>query len=56
MRLTCRINTAADRHSEYVLLIVLPRKQWITESASMLRDTYIARLVAIKLDGTYVVY
>jgi hypothetical protein len=44
---------AADTYWEYVILIVSPRKQRINESASMLRDTYIACLVGVKLDGTY---
>jgi len=45
---------AADTHSEYVLLIFfLPRNQWIKEGASILRDTCIACLVGVKLEGTY---
>jgi len=44
---------AADIHSEYVIHKISPRKQWISESASMLRETYIACLVGVKLDGTY---
>jgi hypothetical protein len=43
----CWITKATDTHSEYVRVIVtdFPRQQWLRESASMLRYTYIAYLV-----------
>jgi hypothetical protein len=47
MRFACWISKATDTHSEYVILIVFPRKQWLRERASVLRYTYIACLVFI---------
>jgi len=46
MRIGCWIIKAATRHSEYVLLIALPLKQWLNERPYVLRHTYIACLVA----------
>jgi hypothetical protein len=37
MRFACWITKATDTHSEYVILIALPRQQWLRERASMLR-------------------
>ena len=31
----CWIPKAADRHSEYIILIVLPGQQWVLERASV---------------------
>jgi hypothetical protein len=45
MRFVCLITKATDTHSEYVILIALPRQQWLRERAWMLRYTYIACLV-----------
>jgi hypothetical protein len=45
MRTACWITKATDKQSEYVLLIALPRRQWLRERASLLRYTYIACLV-----------
>jgi hypothetical protein len=42
-----RVWQATDTHSEYVILIAVPRQQWLHERASMLRYTYIASLVKI---------
>ena len=36
MRFACRITTATDRNSEYVILIALPRQEWLRERASVL--------------------
>ena len=43
--LACWIPKATNTHSEYVILIALPLKQWLHKSASMLRYMYIASLV-----------
>jgi hypothetical protein len=37
MCFACWITKATDTHSEYVILIVLPRQEWIRERASALR-------------------
>jgi hypothetical protein len=47
MPMACWIPNATDTHSEYVIRIAFPLQQWMHESASMLRYTYIA--CAIKL-------
>jgi len=43
-RIACFINKATDKHSEYVMLNVLPLQQGLRERALMLRYTYIAGL------------
>jgi hypothetical protein len=45
MRIACWIPKATDTVSDYVLRIAFPLQEWLYESASMLRDTYIACLV-----------
>ena len=45
MRFACWITKTTDTHTEYVLLIAFSRQQWLHKRASMLRYTYIARLV-----------
>jgi hypothetical protein len=45
MRFACWITKTTDTHSEYVILIAFTRQQWLLESASVLRYTYIACLV-----------
>ena len=45
MSIACWTNKATDTHSEYVRLVAFPRQQWLLERASMLRKTYVARLV-----------
>ena len=45
MRTACFIPKATDTHSEYVILISFQTQQWLQEHASVLRYTYIARLV-----------
>ena len=42
MRIACWITKVTDKHSECVILIALPRQQWLREYASKLRYTYIA--------------
>jgi hypothetical protein len=44
MRIACWIPKATNTHSGYVILIALPLQQWLRESVSMLRYTYIACL------------
>jgi hypothetical protein len=43
--IACWITKATHTHSEYVILIAFPLQQWLHERASMLRYTYIARLI-----------
>ena len=45
IRIACWIAKATDAHSEYVILIVFPRQQWLHESTLELRYTYIASIV-----------
>jgi hypothetical protein len=52
MRFACWITMATDTHSEYVILIAFPRRQWIHKQPSMSRYTYIACLVHCKTDVT----
>ena len=49
MRLACWITKDTDTHAEYVILIVLPRQQWLREHASVLLYTYIARVVYLHI-------
>jgi hypothetical protein len=37
-----RITKAVDTHSEYVIIIAFPLRQWLRERTSMLRFTYFA--------------
>ena len=46
MRFACCITKATDTHSAYVIFIALELQQWLSESASVLRHTYIACLVS----------
>jgi len=43
-RITCWIPKAPDAHSEYVIPTAFPVQQWLHESFSVLRYTYIASL------------
>ena len=45
MRIACCIPKVKNTHSQYVILIVFPLQQWLHESGSMLRHTYIVCLV-----------
>ena len=45
MRFTSRITKATNTHSTYVILIALPRQEWLRERVSMVRYTFIACLV-----------
>ena len=45
MRIACWIPKATDTHSQYVILIVFPWQQWLSERASMICYTYISCLV-----------
>jgi hypothetical protein len=52
MRIACWITKATDIHSEYVtdLLIAFPLQEWIRERVSVLRCTYITRVVHHGID------
>ena len=45
MRFALCTTKATDTHSEYIILIVFPQQQWLRERASILRYTYVSRLV-----------
>jgi len=45
MRIACWIPKATNTHSQYVILTAFPLQQWLHESASLLRYTYIACIV-----------
>ena len=44
MSTVCRIPKATNTHSQYIILIASPLKQWLQERPSMLRLTYIVCL------------
>jgi len=44
-RIECWVPKAANRHSEYVIIIDFKLQKWLHERASVLRYTYIACLV-----------
>ena len=46
IRIACWITKAADPHSECVIRTAFPLQQWLQESTSMLRYTYITSLVS----------
>jgi len=46
MRIACWIPKATNTRSEYVILIAFPLQQWLYESVSILRHTYIFYLVS----------
>ena len=43
--IACWMIKATDTHSEYVILITFPRRQWLRERVSVIHYTYIAFLV-----------
>jgi hypothetical protein len=45
MGIACWTPKAIVTHSQYVIVIDFPLQQWLHESASMLRCTYIACLI-----------
>ena len=49
LHIACCISMATDIRSEYVIPGALPRQQWLGKCASMLRYTYIASLVTLRL-------
>jgi hypothetical protein len=60
MRITCWITKATNMHSEYAIFIASAQPQYLHDSASLLRCTYIAYLVNLNKNlqigstGTYV--
>jgi len=65
MHFACWVIKATNTHSEYVILIALPRQQWLRERASMLRLCYsegrrTERRIAVALNvtgcGRFIVY
>jgi hypothetical protein len=52
MRFAYWITKATDTHSESVILIALPRQQWLRERATVSRCTYIVLLRFVKASTT----
>jgi hypothetical protein len=52
MRVACWIPKAIKTHSEYVIIIAFPQEQWLYESASMLRYTYILPVLLYFFEDT----
>jgi len=50
-RFACWVTKTVDTHSEYVILIAVPRQQWLRERHSMLRCTHIPLLVCRLYDS-----
>jgi len=48
-RIACWITKTKNTHSEYVIRIVFPLRQWLHQRASMLRYMYIVSLAYNKL-------
>ena len=48
MRIARLFPKAINTHSEYVILIAVPLQQWLHESSSMVRYTYISRLFKVR--------
>jgi hypothetical protein len=49
MRITCRITKNTDTHSECVILVAFPLKQWLQDRAILLGYTYTVCLVEYNL-------
>jgi len=47
MRIACMIPQPINTHSDYVIFIAFPLQQWLYETASVLRCTYIACLFTL---------
>ena len=50
MRISCCIRKSTNTHSEYVIRIALLLQQWLHESASVLRYTYVVCLLSIWIE------
>jgi len=50
LRIACWIPKSTYTHSEYAILIAFSLQQWLHEHASLLRYTYIACPVSLRLD------
>ena len=48
MRFACWITKATYTYLLYIIHTAFPRQKWLRERASMLRHTYIARLLTVK--------
>jgi hypothetical protein len=55
MRFACWIPKATNTHSEYITLVAFPQQQWLSESASTLRHTYLNCLVLIYWPRQYTI-
>jgi hypothetical protein len=49
MGIACLIPRAINTHTDCVIIIVFPLQQWLHESASVLRYTYIACFVTLRV-------
>ena len=54
IRIARWITKATDKHSEYVIIILLPQQEWLRERASMSRYTQITCHVTWSTDGNCV--
>jgi hypothetical protein len=52
MRVACWISKTTNTHTECVILITFPLQQWLHERISMLRYTFIASPVFLKVLST----
>ena len=50
MRIARWITKVTNMHSEYAILITSAQQQWLHDSASLLRYTYIAYIVNLNKD------
>ena len=53
MRITCWITKVTNTNSDYVIYITFPCRQWLEESASMLRYTHTACIIFISAKGLH---
>jgi hypothetical protein len=54
MHISRRVPKATNTHSEHVIVIVFPLRQWLHKRASVLRYTYMACLVIVYTQYTNV--
>jgi len=47
MRIACWVTKATRTHTRYAILIAFPQQEFLQESATMLRNTYIVCLVNV---------
>jgi hypothetical protein len=50
LRIACRITKANETHTRYVIIIAIPRQQWLHERASLLPYIYVTCVVSTNID------